>query len=83
MPGQEELAVVGAGDRQREPVDPRPALVAAVVGYPLRRGDRLPQVAELTAGEASHAAAVAQGPGGKGGGGRRDAHRDLLGTPTM
>jgi len=58
MPGQKELAVVGAGDRQGQAVDPGPVLKAAIVVYRLSRSDRPAEVSELAGSEATGASTV-------------------------
>jgi len=59
-----------AGDRQRQAVDARPRLVAAIVADRLRGGDRLAQVGELHGGQPPRAASVARRFRRDGGGGR-------------
>ena len=63
MPGQEIRRPVGvvAGDRQREPVNPRPMLVAPVIGERQRGRDRRAQIGELAGGEPRGAAPPPQG----------------------
>jgi hypothetical protein len=73
MPGQEELVVVGAGDRQWQAVDSGPVLEAAIVADSLRGDNRGPQIGQLALSEPSSASSVAEGSrrlgGGWGGGG--------------
>jgi len=60
VPGQEKLVVVGAGDWQRQPVDPRPVLEAAVIADRLRFDDRFAEAGQLAFGETASAAPVAK-----------------------
>ena len=78
MPGQEELDVMGAGDRQRQAVDAGPALVAAVVGDRLGAADRRAEVGQLARRQVTGVAAVADRLGRLGRRRRRGGHGPIL-----